>query len=48
LPISVSLGGLVFDLPKDAKQQVYRAENVKTVTVVNWMTGMNKALEVEI
>jgi predicted metal-dependent phosphoesterase TrpH len=46
LPISVSLGGIVFNLPKDAKQQVYRAENVKTITVVNWMIGMNKPLEI--
>ncbi|MDR3246533.1 MAG: PHP domain-containing protein [Prevotellaceae bacterium] len=46
LPISVSLGGLVFNLPKDAKQQVYKAENVKTLTVVNWMIAMNKPLEV--
>jgi hypothetical protein len=46
LPISVSLGGLVFDLPKDAKQQVYRAKNVKTLTVANWMVAMNKPLEI--
>ncbi|MDR1720196.1 MAG: PHP domain-containing protein [Dysgonamonadaceae bacterium] len=46
LPVSVTLGGVVFDLPKDVERQVYKAENAKSLTVVNWMVGMNKALEV--
>lgn len=46
LPITVSLGGASFQLPKDAKQQVYCAEGTKTITVTNWMIGMNKPLEV--
>lgn len=46
LPITVSLGGTAFNLPKDAKQQVYRAAGVNTLTVANWMIGMNKPLEV--
>jgi histidinol phosphatase-like PHP family hydrolase len=46
LPVSVTLGGVVFDLPKDVKRQVYRSEKVKTLTVTNWMTGMNKPLEI--
>lgn len=38
----------MFNLAKDAKQQVYRAEGVQAVTVVNWMIGTNKPLEVPI
>lgn len=46
LPITVSLGGVVFNLPKDAKQQVYRAGEAKTITITNWMVGMNQPLEI--
>ncbi|MDR0611432.1 MAG: PHP domain-containing protein [Planctomycetaceae bacterium] len=48
LPLSVTLGGTVFDLPKNVKRQVYRAEGVQTLTVTNWMIGMNKPLEIPI
>jgi hypothetical protein len=48
LPISVTLGGIIFDLPKDVKRQVYRAANTKTLMVANWMTGMNKPLEISL
>jgi hypothetical protein len=48
LPISVTTGGIVADLPKDAPREVYRAENARSLTVVNWLTGMNKPLEVTI
>ncbi|MDR2776204.1 MAG: hypothetical protein LBC19_16005, partial [Tannerella sp.] len=48
LPISVTLGGVIFDLQKDVKRQVYRAANVKTLTVANWMIGMNKPLEIPV
>jgi hypothetical protein len=48
LPISVTIGGHVVDLPKDVKRQVFRAENVKTLTVANWMIGMNQLLEIPI
>ncbi len=48
LPMIVSMGGVIFELPQNRKQQVYRAENVNKVTVNNWMIGMNKPLEVEI
>lgn len=46
LPITVSLGGLAFNLAKDARQQVYRAADTKSLTVTNWMVGMNKPLEI--
>lgn len=46
LPINVSLGGLAFNLPKDTKQQVYRAKGMKTLTVTNWLIGTNKPLEI--
>ncbi|MEC3879451.1 PHP domain-containing protein [Parapedobacter sp. 10938] len=48
LPISVSLGGATFSLAQDAKQQVYRAAGVESLTVVNWMVGMNKPLEISL
>lgn len=48
LPITVSLGGVVFDLQHGVKQQVYRAEGVSKLTVHNWMIGMNKPLEIPI
>jgi hypothetical protein len=48
LPISVTIGGVVFDLPQNAKRHVYRAEGVQTLTVTNWMIGMNKPLEIPI
>jgi len=46
LPISVTLGGVIFDLPPNVERQVYKAANVSTLTVVNWMTGTNSALEI--
>lgn len=46
LPISVSLGGVAFNLAKDAKQQAYRAEGVNSITVANWMIGTNQPLEI--
>ncbi len=46
LPITVSLGGAAFHLHQHAKQQVYRARGVKQLTVLNWMIGMNRPLEV--
>lgn len=46
LPITVSIGGVSFNLPKDAKQQVYHAAGVQALTVTNWMMGMNKPLTV--
>lgn len=48
LPITVSLGGVAFQLPQNEKQQVYRAEDVKKLTVLNWMIGMNQPLEIPI
>jgi hypothetical protein len=48
LPVSVSVGGAVIDLPKDVKRPVYKAEHVNSITVSNWMTGMNKPLEITI
>lgn len=46
LPITVSLGGAAFKLLHNEKQQVYRAEGVNKLTVLNWMIGMNKPLEI--
>jgi hypothetical protein len=48
LPITVSVGGIAFNLPQDAKQQVYRAGGAKALTVTNWMAGMNKPLEISL
>ncbi|MDR1129599.1 MAG: twin-arginine translocation signal domain-containing protein [Prevotellaceae bacterium] len=48
LPVAVSLGGAVFELPQNVTRQVYRAEGVKNLTVANWMTGMNKPLEIQL
>jgi predicted metal-dependent phosphoesterase TrpH len=48
LPVSVTLGGVVFELPKDVERQVYLAEGVKKLTVVNWMPATNKPLDVEV
>ncbi len=46
LPITVSIGGMAVNLFQDQKQQVYRAEGCRKLTVVNWMAGMNKPLEI--
>ncbi|WP_298653364.1 twin-arginine translocation signal domain-containing protein [uncultured Proteiniphilum sp.] len=46
LPITVSLGGTAFNLLHNEKQQVYRAEGLRKLTVLNWMVGMNKPLEI--
>ncbi len=46
LPITVSLGGVAVSLQQNKKQQVYRAEGTKNLTVVNWMIGMNRPLEI--
>ncbi|MDR2139501.1 MAG: twin-arginine translocation signal domain-containing protein [Tannerella sp.] len=46
LPISVSLGGASFELPKDVRRQVYLASGVRNMTVTNWMTAMNRPLEI--
>ena len=48
LPISVSIGGVVHDLPQNFQQQVFRVDGKKTITVANWMIGMNKPLEISI
>jgi predicted metal-dependent phosphoesterase TrpH len=48
LPVFVSLGGVSFELPKDVKRQVYLASGVRNITVTNWMTGMNRPLEVSV
>jgi hypothetical protein len=48
LPVSVTVGGAVVELPKDISHQVYRAEGVNQITVANWMIGMNKPLEINI
>ena len=45
LPITVSLGGVAVNLLQNKKQQIYRAEGTQKLTVVNWMVGMNKPLE---
>ncbi len=48
LPITVSIGGMAINLLQNQKQQVYRAEGYRKLTVVNWMIGMNKPLEVSL
>jgi predicted metal-dependent phosphoesterase TrpH len=47
LPITVSLGGIAHQLPKNEKQQVHRTEGAK-LKVLNWMTRMNQPLEISI
>lgn len=46
LPITVSSGGVAINLHQNQKQQLYRAEGYKKLTVLNWMIGMDKPLEV--
>lgn len=46
LPITVSSGGVAINLHQNQKQQLYRAERCKKLTVLNWMIGMDKPLEV--
>ncbi|MDR2705568.1 MAG: hypothetical protein LBC02_07290 [Planctomycetaceae bacterium] len=48
LPISITIGGATFDLQKNIKRQIYRAEGIQTLTVTNRMIGMNKPLEIPI
>jgi hypothetical protein len=48
LPVTVSLGASSVELPKDVRRQVYLAAGRRTLTVTNWMTGMNKPLEVTV
>lgn len=48
LPITVSIGGAIFNLPQDTKQQVYRADGTTKITVTNWMIGMNTPLEISL
>jgi hypothetical protein len=46
LPVSVSLGGVRLDLPKDVARPVYRAWDAKRLVVTNWLTGMHRPLEI--
>jgi hypothetical protein len=46
LPVSVILGSVVTNLPKDVTRQVYLASGVKKLTVANWMISMNNPLEI--
>jgi predicted metal-dependent phosphoesterase TrpH len=46
LPIFITVGGVVIDLPHNVKRQVHIAGGVKALTVTNWMIGMNKPLEI--
>ncbi|MDR1170944.1 MAG: twin-arginine translocation signal domain-containing protein [Bacteroidales bacterium] len=48
LPVTAGVGGAIFELPQNARRQVYRAEGVKSLTVANWMTSMNKPLEIQL
>lgn len=48
LPITVSIGGASIHLAENVKQQVYRAAGVNTLTVTNWMIGMNKPLDISL
>lgn len=42
------VGGPVFELPKDLPRQIYHATGVSKLTVVNWMTGMNNPMEIDL
>ncbi|MDR1864965.1 MAG: PHP domain-containing protein [Bacteroidales bacterium] len=46
LPVFISVGGAVIKLSKDVAQQVYCSEKAKTMTVCNWMSGMNQPMEI--
>ncbi len=46
LPISLSVDGTLFELPKDMPRKVYHATVGKKLTVVNWLTGMNQPMEI--
>ena len=46
LPITVSIGGGAVQLNQNIAQMVYRAEGVKKLTVLNWMIGTNRQLEI--
>lgn len=45
LPISVSAGNITVNLPQNRKTEVFRMAGVNNITVNNWITGMNKSLE---
>ncbi|MDR3111375.1 MAG: PHP domain-containing protein [Planctomycetaceae bacterium] len=44
LPVAITVGGSVVSLKQNVKRQVYRAAETSTLTVTNWMTGMDKPL----
>lgn len=48
LPITVSAGGAAFQLPHNKNQQIYCAEGIKKLTILNWMIGTNQPLEIPI
>jgi hypothetical protein len=48
LPVTVIAGGSSAELPKDVKRQICLAAGVRKLTVANWMTGMNRPLEIDV
>lgn len=48
LPITVKADGFTIELPTGIPKQIHRMSGWKTLTVTNWMVGMNKPLEAEV
>lgn len=46
LPVSVSAGNIMVNLPQDRKMEIFHMADVNNITVNNWITGMNKSLEI--
>jgi hypothetical protein len=46
LPITVSLSNHTFSMKENVTYKAYRPHGVKALTVANWFTAMNKAVEI--
>ncbi|MDR1959164.1 MAG: twin-arginine translocation signal domain-containing protein [Planctomycetaceae bacterium] len=48
IPCFVQAGGTVRELAAQARLSLYRSHTIKKLTVCNWLTGMNKPLEIAV
>ena len=46
IPCLVQAGGHICELPAMGKTSIYRSESLKTLTVCNWLIGMNRPMEI--
>ena len=46
IPCLVQAGGNIRELPALGQTSIYRNENMKKLTVSNWLIGMNQPLEI--